>query len=266
MWITDATSHAARVLSLSTSQVKSRLRSLGQPVTLFAETDEERRERLVVALTERDTASNDDHLRLGAGGTREGYEGHGKSRNDDKDDDDDDDDGDEEEQGERDGDGKLLKKRKPNDDELFGRVKFSAVEGLAPTRIVHKYFKMLVKWWEADLAIRDDAEKRSPQGRRETQLEKQCKDHIRPLFKLCKKNTVPQDILDKLVKIVQFSEEGNFKAAHDQYILVAIGNAGYLHFEYFVTFVYSCCLCDRHYISLVSALIPLESYPFLTVQ
>lgn len=38
---------------------------------------------------------------------------------------------------------------------------------------------------------------------------------------------MPDDIQDKLVLIVQYCEEGNFRAAHDQYILSAIGNAAW---------------------------------------
>ena len=98
---------------------------------------------------------------------------------------------------------------------------------MAPEKVVHKYFKKLLKLWEWDLDARDDIEKRSTKGRADTKLQKQCKDHIRPLFKLCKKKQVALDILDKLVAIVKFCEEGNFRAANDQYILSAIGNAAW---------------------------------------
>jgi len=47
------------------------------------------------------------------------------------------------------------------------------------------------------------------------------------LFKLCKKKEVPPDIQDKLHSIVKYCEEGNFRAAHDNYILSAIGNAAW---------------------------------------
>lgn len=38
-------------------------------------------------------------------------------------------------------------------------------------------------------------------GKMETRTQKQCKDYIRPLFKLCKKEEVPLDILDKLLRV-----------------------------------------------------------------
>lgn len=38
----------------------------------------------------------------------------------------------------------------------------------------------------------------------ETKTQKQCKDYIRPLFKLCKRQEVPEDILQKLVKVISY--------------------------------------------------------------
>ncbi|CAH0486758.1 unnamed protein product [Peronospora farinosa] len=56
---------------------------------------------------------------------------------------------------------------------------------------------------------------------------KQCKDYIRPLFKLCKQRQVPSDILPKLVDIVKFCRQGEFVMANDAYIKLAIGNAAW---------------------------------------
>ena len=64
-------------------------------------------------------------------------------------------------------------------------------------------------------------------GKMETRTQKQCKDYIRPLFRMCKKKEVPFSILDKLVLMVKHCEEGNFLAANDQYIRTAIGNAAW---------------------------------------
>ena len=55
--------------------------------------------------------------------------------------------------------------------------------------------------------------------------QEQCADHIKPLLKLCKRSQVPPDILLRLAKIVAHSEEGNFRAANDEYILIAIGDS-----------------------------------------
>jgi pre-mRNA-splicing factor 18 len=79
----------------------------------------------------------------------------------------------------------------------------------------------------------------------ETKTLKQCKDYIRPLFKLCKrimmliqmtirffyddlnilgkKKEVNYDILDRLYDIVQWCEDGNFMKASEEYLKCAIG-------------------------------------------
>ena len=86
---------------------------------------------------------------------------------------------------------------------------------------------MSLKEWEWDLNARDDSEKMTAKGKMETKTQKQCKDYIRPLFKLCKRKQVPSDISSKLLEMVQFCEDGNFRVAHDRYISTAIGNAAW---------------------------------------
>ena len=195
------------VASLSITQVKSKLRSLGKPVTLFAESEEAKRERLLDALYEKENASADDHLQL----DREGFDTRKRGGRDDSDEDDD-----------KDKDGNQKKKQK-----FDPTVMFHKMDGITEQRVIRNYFKMLVEVWENDLDDRDESEKRSAKGREQTKLFKQCKDHIKPLFKLCKQNKIPFDIQDKLYKMVKFCEEGNFRAANDQYILTAIGKAAW---------------------------------------
>ena len=88
---------------------------------------------------------------------------------------------------------------------------FSSDSTLPPQSIIRKYFKSLLQQWEYDLEQREDKEKNSAQGKVDIRIWKQCKDYIKPLFKLCKRNDVPPDILPKLVAIVKHCEEGNFK-------------------------------------------------------
>jgi pre-mRNA-splicing factor 18 len=107
------------------------------------------------------------------------------------------------------------------------RIQFSKIPNLSADKIVYKYFRSLLKEWEWDLNARNDAEKASSKGKMDTKTQKQCKDYIRPLFKQCKRKQVEEDILDKLLEMVQFCEEGNFRVAHDRYISTAIGNAAW---------------------------------------
>lgn len=94
-------------------------------------------------------------------------------------------------------------------------------------KLVYRFFKGMLQSWERDLANRPDHIKRTAQGKIATKTMKQCKDYIRPLFKLCKQRDVPPDILPNLVEIVKFCRQGEFVMANDAYIKLAIGNAAW---------------------------------------
>lgn len=96
-----------------------------------------------------------------------------------------------------------------------------------PHKRVYRHFKGLLKQWEADLNARDDAAKQTVAGRNETKTLKQCKDYIRPLFQLCKRRQLEPNMMNKLVEIVDYCEEGEFVKAHDAYMDVAIGRAAW---------------------------------------
>ena len=95
-----------------------------------------------------------------------------------------------------------------------------------PKRIYH-FFKGLLKQWEEDLSLRPDHIKRSVAGKNESKTVKQCKDYIRPLFKLCKTRRLEPGMEAHLIKIVNFAQQGEFVSAHDAYIDVAIGRAAW---------------------------------------
>lgn len=96
-----------------------------------------------------------------------------------------------------------------------------------PHRRIYLYFKSLLKSWEDDLLRRPDEVKRSVAGRNETKTHQQCKDYIRPLFKLCKTRQLEANLTTQLVKIVDECQRGEFVAAHDAYMDVAIGRAAW---------------------------------------
>jgi pre-mRNA-splicing factor 18 len=96
-----------------------------------------------------------------------------------------------------------------------------------PHKRIYRHFKDLLKQWEADLQARPEDLKRSLAGRNETKKVKQCKDYIRPLFQLCKRRQLEENLLNKLDQMVQFCEEGEFVRAHDAYLDVAIGRAAW---------------------------------------
>ncbi|TMW65746.1 hypothetical protein Poli38472_008388 [Pythium oligandrum] len=188
-------------VTLSWTDMKKRLRELGEPITLFGESTKARMERLRRA--QHDAASRKED-ELG--------EGHDIRNEFVERDEEGDDRVDEDGRGEHgedvdapDDDGK------DDTDEL----------------LVYRFFKGMLLRWEQDLANRPDHIKHTAQGKMATKTMKQCKDYIRPLFKLCKKKLVPSDVLPNLVEIVRFCKQGEFVQANDAYIKLAIGNAAW---------------------------------------
>jgi pre-mRNA-splicing factor 18 len=230
---------------LDVRQVKKRLRDLGQPITLFGEGAAERLSRFSAIMND-DRSHNEDDFRFNSATNNKGKQPRSQLKADEED---------EEEFEEDDRAERALEQNKlPNgtssnadidsDDEdektnanavgpatgyiVDGkRIQFSKIPNLSADKIVYKYFRSLLKEWEWDLNARDDSEKMTAKGKMETKTQKQCKDYIRPLFKLCKRKQVPSDISSKLLEMVQFCEDGNFRVAHDRYISTAIGNAAW---------------------------------------
>ncbi|RQM29167.1 hypothetical protein B5M09_006196 [Aphanomyces astaci] len=56
--------------------------------------------------------------------------------------------------------------------------------------LVYRYFKTMLSQWELALGQRPETVKRTAQGKIATRTMKQCKDYIRPLFRLCKHHEV----------------------------------------------------------------------------
>jgi len=94
-------------------------------------------------------------------------------------------------------------------------------------KVIYKYLKFLLKEWERELTNRPESITRSVAGRHESKTLKQCKDYIRPLFKLLKSRKLEDGLQFHLLKIVNFAKEGEFVQAHDSYIDMAIGRAAW---------------------------------------
>lgn len=96
-----------------------------------------------------------------------------------------------------------------------------------PPKVIYKYLKGLMKEWERELENRPESVARSVAGRNESKTVKQCKDYIRPLFKLLKSRKLEGGLQFHLLKIVNFAKQGEFVKAHDSYMDVAIGRAAW---------------------------------------
>ncbi|CAM9236136.1 unnamed protein product [Discosporangium mesarthrocarpum] len=256
-------------------EAKTRLRTLGLPVTLFGETKAERVQRLLQA--EEDKGQHHDDYTLGEGhninneflgNVRSGIGGshldvatgrdeeitQGKAgESDDSDDEEEQDHGSARKAGQdtvgaggggataageegggggtgggngagEEGAGERGSSGKGRGTGKGGRAAGEVAE-MGPYKLVRTFFRDLLKQWEQDLNARPDHVKRTVQGKLETKTQKQAKDYMRPLFKLCKSKGIDPGILNNLVEIVRFMKAGEFVRANDIYIMTAIGNA-----------------------------------------
>lgn len=230
-------------IPLIADEVKQRLRAMGQPITYFGESDRERYDRMRKIEEE---GVEDDFAISGGHNTRNIFLAQdsrgGAAEDDDYDDDDDDEDDDGTPRASRKKKSRQTLAENAGDDSANPQQANAAVEGKSANNIkpvdsvpkpldkhqrVRDYFRDLVRAWEETLNARPDYIKRTAQGKIETKTQKQCKDYIRPLFKLCKKKMVPEDILESLYLMTIYCEEGEFVKANDAYILTAIGNAAW---------------------------------------
>ena len=197
---------------LSASEVTRELRALGMAVRLFGEGDNARLQRLQLAWKEQKeqqaTDREKNEYRLGKGhGIRNPFlmkEDMSDGANLDA------------PQESMKQDASAVKKSRVDDEDTDD-----------PHKLIHRYFKGLLREWEDDLTKRPEDVKRSVAGRNETKTLKQCKDYIRPLFKLCKKRNLEEGLTQNILKIVDFCKQGEFVKANDAYMEIAIGRAAW---------------------------------------
>jgi pre-mRNA-splicing factor 18 len=208
---------------LNINQINQRLRKIGEPIILFGEALADRIARLAVALTRYYNQEGKDEDRTRTGNLYKDKDNTESSKSkvlitnkNDNDNDDSDD-------NNSIADDKNDKKHKTYDP----NIKYSEMKDLSSEVIVYKYFKSILKAWARNLDSRPDIDKATAKGKIDTSTQKQCKDYVRPLFKMCKKKNVPPDILMKLVEMVRFCENGDFRSANDKYLRTAIGNAAW---------------------------------------
>jgi pre-mRNA-splicing factor 18 len=87
--------------------------------------------------------------------------------------------------------------------------------------------KRFMREWDELLAARPESESKTPQGRIATATFAQCTAHIEPLFRALAKNALHAEIRQHLFKICVHMERKEYVKAHDAYILLSIGNAAW---------------------------------------
>jgi len=91
--------------------------------------------------------------------------------------------------------------------------------------LLYVYFKRLLDAWEDDLNQRSEEVKRSYKGKRETAIQRQTRDYLKPFFKELKRKTLQADVLARVSEIAQFMQEREYMKANESYLQLSIGNA-----------------------------------------
>ncbi|GAW80290.1 pre-mRNA splicing factor [Plasmodium gonderi] len=89
-------------------------------------------------------------------------------------------------------------------------------------KVIQDWIKSTMKEWNEEIENSDDSKKKIKQA---TYL--QTHKDLKPLEKKLKQKSLEPDVLDKIYNIVSRCQEKNFKAAHDAYMMLAIGNAAW---------------------------------------
>ena len=191
-------------VALRPVEVMRRLRALGQPIMLFGETDEERRDRYRAVSSAMPSEAEVNMERLQKGQTwgqseRQLFDEAGNAKHD---------------------TAREIAEEKEDEAELD-----ATFVAKTPEETISRHFKQLMKLWEHELESREPAEAASQQGRTATAAFQQCKRHMKPFYKMLKAREMPLDVLGTMVEITTFMQQREYVKAHDAYIKCAIGNA-----------------------------------------
>ncbi|KAK1644930.1 hypothetical protein QYE76_062735 [Lolium multiflorum] len=87
------------------------------------------------------------------------------------------------------------------------------------------FFKRLLSEWSQELEEMPETERRTAKGKAVVATCKQCARYLDPLFRLCEKKALPDDVQRALLDVVKCCMRRDYLAATDNYIKLAIGNS-----------------------------------------
>jgi pre-mRNA-splicing factor 18 len=186
-------------------EVFRRLRSFGQPDTLFGETDTQRVKRLLQVETEagaRESSGLGNDMALARVLTQQAEQ---KRENEEQ-------------------ETVVAVKRKVDPSYVFSAPRS---ESQSNWEWVSVWLKHLLHHWEDALTDRDPAEKRSLEGVEASAVLEQTKQYMKPLFHQLKGHSVPDDIMTNMLEIVSHCKYREYVRANDAYVRLAIGNAAW---------------------------------------
>jgi len=91
--------------------------------------------------------------------------------------------------------------------------------------VISEWIKLIMTLWGGELNKRQEREKMSTQGKKESAIFTQTKMYIKPLLKLLKKNQLSDDIRDSLSHMAKYILHKDYILANEKYMEMAIGNA-----------------------------------------
>ncbi|XP_076933625.1 uncharacterized protein LOC143599599 [Bidens hawaiensis] len=89
------------------------------------------------------------------------------------------------------------------------------------------FFNKLLTEWEKELGEITETEKRTAEGKRTLATYKQCVSYLNPLFNLCRKMVLRDEIREALMLVVKWCMKRDYSAARNHYIGIAIGNSAW---------------------------------------
>ncbi|EPQ54289.1 Prp18-domain-containing protein [Gloeophyllum trabeum ATCC 11539] len=202
----DPNAEPGSSFNISNEETIRRLRSKGQPIRLFGESDKERRLRLRAL----ELIEEKDHPRIG------GQNDFKKALEDV-----------ELKAREKSAAGDKEKESKWKGEDYGGVLDLELVktdpDKLYP--IIYYAIKRTLKEWEQALEEREEHVKRSTQGKLAAATQKQAADYLKPLLKLLRARNLPSDVLARIAEIVHYMQKRQYQRANDAYLRLSIGNA-----------------------------------------
>jgi pre-mRNA-splicing factor 18 len=91
--------------------------------------------------------------------------------------------------------------------------------------VIYYSLKRVLKEWGESLGERPEHVKRTHQGKLAAATQVQSAQYLKPLFKLVRSRSLPDDMLARLAEIVHHMQKRQYQRANDAYLRLSIGNA-----------------------------------------
>ncbi|KAJ3194101.1 mRNA splicing protein prp18 [Irineochytrium annulatum] len=203
------------ILDIPKEEIIGRLRSRGQPIRLFGESDRERIQRLrnLEAMEERtDGQRNDFQTLLDNADRGLALELLAKQAG-----------GNEEQESRR-------KKKDQELDSIDTSVLSASLLEKDPDKarsLILVYLKRLMRDWGRSLSDRPEDEKRSSSGKLQSATQAQTGEYLKPFLKQLKNGSIKADILARVTEICCYMMQREYLKANDSYLRLSIGNAAW---------------------------------------